>query len=243
MCRRFAHAELCRNAAARAKPSARKRPTRTRARALRWAPTGARRTACRSAPTTKPPPPTARGRLRRPPPVTALRAGDCIVTRLLHCNSAALCGPSPVARPCRVPTVGASRGCPSPFPATLHFPHRSYHLDAADVAGAAGNPALHCPHASAAGGGVCGDSCDFYCEKILTVCPNNGTAALFTFADKAACKIACAGDCIATYHGSTPRGVRQIDGSSIVTPPPTSHRHHCPPACMQSIPGRWIEFG
>jgi hypothetical protein len=49
-------------------------------------------------------------------------------------------------------------------------------------------PQIHCPHAGATGGGVCGDVCDVYCDNLDANC----TAGNAQDADRAACETACA---------------------------------------------------
>jgi len=67
---------------------------------------------------------------------------------------------------------------------------REYHAGGPAVA----NATLHCPHASATGGGVCGSYCDAYCNMSLTGCtvangyPGMGNAALQSYA---ACSSLC----------------------------------------------------
>ncbi|MBK9519081.1 MAG: hypothetical protein IPO09_17380 [Anaeromyxobacter sp.] len=54
---------------------------------------------------------------------------------------------------------------------------------------AAANPAVHCKHAGASGGNVCGGWCETYCDAALAAC----TGGLALHADKATCLTACAG--------------------------------------------------
>lgn len=51
------------------------------------------------------------------------------------------------------------------------------------------NPAVHCPHAGASGGNVCGGWCENYCDLALAAC----TGANQLFADRATCLTGCAG--------------------------------------------------
>ena len=51
---------------------------------------------------------------------------------------------------------------------------------------AAANAELHCPHASLNGGGVCGDYCDVYCNRLEANCGENDA-----YADRATCLSAC----------------------------------------------------
>ena len=54
---------------------------------------------------------------------------------------------------------------------------------------AAGNPALHCPHAAErSANNVCGSACDAYCNRALSSC--TGSQAIY--ADRATCDRACA---------------------------------------------------
>ena len=53
---------------------------------------------------------------------------------------------------------------------------------------AATNAAVHCPHASASGGGACGDRCDGYCDQVMVNCDaSNGG-----YADRGHCLAICA---------------------------------------------------
>ncbi len=61
---------------------------------------------------------------------------------------------------------------------------RAYH---AGVAGTM-DAAVHCPHASASGGAVCGTKCEAYCSQIQTNCTGDNA----THDDNAACLSACA---------------------------------------------------
>ena len=65
---------------------------------------------------------------------------------------------------------------------------RSYHAGVASESAA--NAAIHCPHAGADGGGVCGSLCDSYCHLAATNCA--GGDGLGLYADDAACATACA---------------------------------------------------
>ncbi|MCA9560216.1 MAG: hypothetical protein KC583_16825, partial [Myxococcales bacterium] len=83
---------------------------------------------------------------------------------------------------------------------------RTYHAGVA-----ADDAALHCPHASSNGGGVCGDYCESYCGIVMQTCPD-------TYADNDTCLAECAlfpqdgepdaveGDSVQcrTYHASFP---------------------------------------
>jgi plastocyanin/tartrate dehydratase beta subunit/fumarate hydratase class I family protein len=60
---------------------------------------------------------------------------------------------------------------------------RIYHAGAAKT-----DAKLHCPHAGATGGDVCGKYCDNFCASIEKVC----TADLAQYKDAAECKAACA---------------------------------------------------
>jgi len=87
---------------------------------------------------------------------------------------------------------------------------RIYHAGAP----AASNAAEHCPHAGPSGAGVCGTSCEAYCELALKNC----TGPNMLFADLPACLTACAmfpatgspgdtsGDSVQCriYHSGTP---------------------------------------
>ena len=55
------------------------------------------------------------------------------------------------------------------------------------------DPATWCPPVSEYGGGVCGSTCQIYCDLSLAICPstNNGQDGRFPNAD--ACQIACSG--------------------------------------------------
>lgn len=57
------------------------------------------------------------------------------------------------------------------------------------LAASTGNVAVHCPHAGAAGGNLCGSWCDNYCDAALAAC----TGGLALHADKPTCMTACAG--------------------------------------------------
>ncbi|MFO0724479.1 MAG: hypothetical protein U1E65_11890 [Myxococcota bacterium] len=59
---------------------------------------------------------------------------------------------------------------------------RAYHAGAA-----AGNPAVHCPHAGPGGGGVCGNNCDSFCALSLAIC----TGANQVYTDTADCMTEC----------------------------------------------------
>ena len=67
---------------------------------------------------------------------------------------------------------------------------RDYHTNAAaGTAGAAGDPATHCPHSGAYGASVCGDSrCADFCALALAQCPSPKGP----YADLAACMTGCA---------------------------------------------------
>ena len=71
------------------------------------------------------------------------------------CNT--WCAASGIAAGMDGDTSGNTLGC------------RTYHAGVAD-AGDAAAKAMHCPHASSMGGGVCGDILDNYCEIIDHVC-------------------------------------------------------------------------
>lgn len=57
------------------------------------------------------------------------------------------------------------------------------------LAASSGNVAVHCPHAGASGGNLCGSWCDNYCDAALAAC----TGTLSLHADRATCMTACAG--------------------------------------------------
>ena len=56
------------------------------------------------------------------------------------------------------------------------------------LAASSGNTAVHCPHAGASGGNLCGNWCENYCDAALAAC----TGARALHADKATCLTACA---------------------------------------------------
>jgi hypothetical protein len=68
---------------------------------------------------------------------------------------------------------------------------RQYH---AGAAGATGMPNIHCPHAGATGGAVCGAACEVYCDNLESNC----TGANAQYADRAACDAACAAMTVGT---------------------------------------------
>ncbi|MBI2378302.1 MAG: hypothetical protein HYV07_30160 [Deltaproteobacteria bacterium] len=91
---------------------------------------------------------------------------------------------------------------------------RSYHASFPAIA----NQALHCPHASSNGGGVCGAPCEAYCDQAMANCSAFGpTDSKTLYADRDTCLAFCAvmreGDPAAvsgnsvqcrTYHASFP---------------------------------------
>lgn len=60
---------------------------------------------------------------------------------------------------------------------------RAYH----GAGAAAADPAGHCGHASANGGGVCGEYCDAYCDQVMANCTDGNSL----FADRTECSTAC----------------------------------------------------
>ncbi|MCA9540581.1 MAG: hypothetical protein KC620_16890, partial [Myxococcales bacterium] len=49
------------------------------------------------------------------------------------------------------------------------------------------SPAVHCPHASINGGGVCGDACDAYCDQLEAHCVGNNAQ----YPSRQACRAGC----------------------------------------------------
>lgn len=64
---------------------------------------------------------------------------------------------------------------------------RQYHASLAAM-----DPATHCPHAGAGGGGLCGDRCDDYCSLVMAHCTTSNGADP-PYANKADCMSACSG--------------------------------------------------
>lgn len=96
-------------------------------------------------------------------------AGDnAIYSDLASCLS--VCAAMPVGNP--DDTAGNTAWC------------RAYH--AGDPASM--DPGTHCPHASASGGGVCGERCEAYCDQVLVNCVD----ANVVYADRAQCLATCA---------------------------------------------------
>lgn len=61
---------------------------------------------------------------------------------------------------------------------------RQYH---AGAAGSTAMPDVHCPHAGATGGMVCGTACEVYCDNMEANCGDTSSA----YPDRAACESAC----------------------------------------------------
>lgn len=93
--------------------------------------------------------------------------------------------PAEAARGCMFTCVGFGWPAGSPGDTSGNtLACRAYHAGVA-----AGDPAMHCPHAGPLGGGVCGDSqCADFCAANLAVCAGANAA----YASLADCMSACA---------------------------------------------------
>jgi hypothetical protein len=65
---------------------------------------------------------------------------------------------------------------------------RQYHADLAATVG----PKVHCPHAGAGGGGLCGDRCTDYCSLVMAHC-TTANGADPPYASNSDCMAACSG--------------------------------------------------
>ncbi|MEZ4469038.1 MAG: hypothetical protein R3F43_32550 [bacterium] len=99
---------------------------------------------------------------------------------------------------------------------------RIYHSGAPAMMDAA----LHCPHAAADGGGVCGSHCEVYCDEMELNCAG-------TYADRAACMNACSVIPADGDSGATAGNTIQCRIYHAGYPASTDGALHCPHAAAE----------
>ncbi len=93
---------------------------------------------------------------------------------------------------------------------------RTYHIGVA-----AQDPMLHCPHATDSGGGVCGDPCAVYCDRIGKRCPGTAPAG-------SGCLSACARYPASGQFGAQSGNTVQCRLYHVGLPAATGPTTHCP---------------